>query len=440
MNKINDIKDWLDVQLCNSADAEFRTLNYNKKKAYICFISSICDLENIMKTLITPFFNMTSYENFQNYLISLPKCTISTDKNFILNKILHGSVAILLENDIYIFEAKKFMESDISDSSSETVTQGPKDSLQENIETNLNLIRNRYNQKYLTVEQHMLGVENIPSVILYNNQLVDYKILDELNKKIDEFYVKSINSVQKIHKDFMKKNSILFPTIMVVDRTDRIIKNIEDGKIIMLVQGNPYALILPSVFFDFMTSMDDYYQLPAVGTFLLILRYISAFLVISLPGLYVGSTSYNPEIFRYEFAISIATSRVDLPYQSFLEVLFMLIIMELLLNSSTNLPKGTGSVATTVGGLILGQSAVAAGLATNIMVIIISTIIISYYILPANSINRAISLSKYIVLIFSVFYGLIGVIIGFIVIIFYLASIRSFGKPYLQLFFSKNKT
>lgn len=437
MSNINDIKEWLNVQLSNSYDVEFRTLTGNQKEAYICFISTICDSDNIQKNIIVPFFEMTSIEQFINYLISLPKCFESTDQELILNKILHGSVAIFIQDKVYLFDVKNFLQSGITDSQNETVTQGPKDNLQESLDSNLNLIRHRYNIKNLNVEHRQLGKENLPVVILYDNQLVDYKVLDDLNKRLEKLYKKSIHSAQQIHRDLMRETSIIFPTIMTVDRTDRVIKNIEDGKVIMLVQGNPYALILPCVFFDFVVSMDDYYQLPLTGTFLVIMRYLSIILVIFLPGLYVGTTSYNPEIFRFEFAMSIALSRIDLPYQSYLEVTFMLIVMELLLESSSRMPKGMGSVATTVGGLILGQASVAAGLATNIMVIIISSIAISYYILPSNSLNRAISLSKYLVLILATFYGLIGVIAGSIVIVFYLASLRSFGKPYLKLLLQK---
>jgi hypothetical protein len=232
--------------------------------------------------------------------------------------------------------------------------------------------------------------------------------------------------------DFTKKSQrVLFPTIMVTERPDRTVINIAAGKVILLVAGSPFAVLMPTVLKDQMSSMADIYQTYWIGKFLLIVRYIGLVTTITLPALYVALTSYNPEVFRAQLALSVAGSRHAVPYPSFVEVIIMLLMMELLMEASIRLPKAIGPTATTVGGLILGQAATEAGLVSNIMIIIVSLGAISNFVIPINTFSFAVRVSKYFILLLSIFYGLVGVILGIFLLLAYMVSLDSFGKPYL---------
>lgn len=238
--------------------------------------------------------------------------------------------------------------------------------------------------------------------------------------------------------DIIKKsNRALVPLMLVTERPDRIAVNLAAGKIILLVSGSPFAVILPTVMKDFMSSMADIYQTYWVGRFLQLLRYIGFTTSLVLPGLYVAVTSYNPELFRVQLALSIAGSRQGVPYPSFIEVLIMLFMMEMLTEASIRLPKAIGPTATTVGGLILGQAATEAGLVSNIMIIIVSSVAISNFVVPINAFSFTLRIMKYFVLAMGTIFGLVGVVIGFFMLVAYMVKLDSFGEPYLTLVQSK---
>jgi hypothetical protein len=224
---------------------------------------------------------------------------------------------------------------------------------------------------------------------------------------------------------------------MITERTDRIALNLAQGKMVILIEGSPFGLILPAVFFDFMSSMEDLYQPYWVSRFLITLRYLGLFISLLLPGLYVAITSYNPEVFQVQLALGIAGSRSSVPYPSYLEVLFMLIMMELLTEASIRLPKSIGSTATTVGGLILGQAATEAGLVSNIMIIIVSAVAISNFVIPINEMSFSMRVMKYIILLLAAMTGMIGLVIGLMGLLLFLVRLDSFGKPYLKMFFGE---
>ncbi|WP_107920663.1 spore germination protein, partial [Heyndrickxia sporothermodurans] len=328
----------------------------------------------------------------------------------------------------------------VLDTTIETTTQGPQSGFSESLPTNLGLIRQRYPSTTLTVESMTIGTTSQTKVmILHDTQYVDPVVLERIKNFLSSVEVQMFQSGEQLLDIIKKSNRSLFPVMLVSERPDRVAVNLAGGKVILLTSGSPFAVILPTVMKDFMASMEDIYQTYWVGRFLQVLRYIGFFLSITLPGLYVALTSYNPEVFRAQLAISIAGSRTGVPYPSFIEVLLMLFMMELLTEASIRLPKAIGPTATTVGGLILGQAATEADLVSNIMIILVSAVAISNFVVPINSFSFAIRVLKYFVLVLATLFGLLGVVIGFFMIIAYFVKLDSFGEPFFTLVQNKSK-
>nr|WP_269671165.1 spore germination protein [Metabacillus litoralis] len=273
---------------------------------------------------------------------------------------------------------------------------------------------------------------------MYDNKEVNWDVLKEFKEKLKNIDKDVVQSAGQLSRLISGKKSILFPTVVISERPDRIAYNLSKGKVIVLMEGTRFALILPSVFYDFMSSMDDLYQAKGISRFLLFLRYFGLAVALLLPAIYVGITAFNPELFRVQLALSIAGSRAAVPYPAYIEVLFMLIMMELLTEASIRLPKAIGPTATTVGGLILGQAATEAGLVSNIMIIIVSAVAISNFVIPINEMGFAMRVAKYFFLAMATFTGLIGMIVALIGLIYYLVSLNSFGQPYLGVFLKEN--
>lgn len=183
-----------------------------------------------------------------------------------------------------------------------------------------------------------------------------------------------------------------------------------------------------------MSSMDDLYLPYWVSKGLQFLRYVSLFLTITLPALYIAVISFNPGFFRVQLTLSIAGSRADVPYPSYIEVIFMLFMTEALTEASIRLPKFIGGTATTVGGLILGQAAEQAGLVSSIMIIVTSAVTISNFVIPISTMSFAVRVVRYPLILLSTLYGLVGLIVGLFWVAGFLVDQRSFGKPYFKIF------
>jgi spore germination protein KA len=418
-----------------SDDVQCRDMNRQGLPLRLLYIKSICDEKSIVKNLFHPYWLAGSAREFEQYLQAFPGCDVHCDLPGTIGKILQGYAVVFFEQGIYLLEAQNSQESGVQHASVETVVQGPNDAFIENLATNLNLIRTRYAVDSLRIETNRIGkLSKTEVAIIYDNHLVDSNALKKVRERLSEVQVDLLQSVGQLTNEISEHKWSLFPTVVITERPDRTVLNLSKGRIIIALDKSPFVAIVPSILSDFFASMDDRYQLRIVGRFLLSLRYIGFFLAISMPALYVATVSFNPEVYRVQLAFSIASSRAAVPYPSLLEVIFMMLMLEFLTEASIRLPKSIGQTATTVGGLILGQAATEAGLVSNIMIIITSVVALSNFVIPINEMAFAVRTHKYMLLVAASCFGLVGYFAGLVGMIYYLASLDSFGTPYIKLF------
>jgi hypothetical protein len=426
--------DWLKEQLGSSQDIVKQELFSNYNKANIIYIRTLCDEKKLKEMFIEPFYKSGGKE-FHSYLSSLPDIKENKTNEEALKDIMRGSVVISLGSTIYILKIPNDFNTAIGEANIETVIQGPQNALSESIFTNISLIRHRYPQPSLIVEEMTIGrLSETRVIILYDKNLADENVIKDVKNSLQQVKIDVLQAAGQLHRKLTRTKRTLFPTLMLTERPDRITLNLGQGKVVLLVDGTPFVLITPAVFYDFMSSMEDLYQPYWVSRFIVWLRYFGLFISLLMPSFYVGVTGYNTELFRVQLALSIAGSREGVPYPAFLEVFIMLIMMELLTEASVRLPKSIGSTATTVGGLILGQAAVEAGLVSNVMIIIVAAVAISNFVIPINSMTFAMRVTKYMLLVLTTFYGMLGLVMGMVGLIIYLANLESYGQPYLKLF------
>lgn len=440
-NKLSRVKDFIVNNLPNAIDVKSHEIKSQNQKVDLLYVKSVINQDDLQNKIIIPFYEMECLEAYEYYLQSLDAYVPFDNQEETLLKLVKGAVVLFTESNIHILELKEYANKNLYEASLETALQGPRLVLSEHLETNLNLLRHRYNESALTIEKGQIGkTSKLDYYLLFDQQKTNRTILNQFKKQMDEIKDKKeiIQSVGEIQELLRKRKRTLFPTFMITERPDRIALNISQGKIVILLEGSPFALIAPATFYDFMSAMDDGYQSYWVSKFLKSLRYVGLLINLLLPAAYVGLTSFNPEIFRVQLALSIAGSRVGVPYPSFLEVLFMLIMMEMLTEASTRLPKTIGPAATTVGGLILGQAAVDAGLISNIMIIVVAAVAISNFVIPINQMGFAMRVVKYGLLILTIIYGMVGLVVSLLFLIIYLVRLDSLGKPYLKLFFGES--
>lgn len=423
-----------------SSDLVLERLRTEKKEMECLYIKPLCDDHKVNTLILTPFYETGGEDEFMRVIESSPNMVPFEDEQKSIEKLLNGHAFIHLGGKYYLIDVRLAPNSIATPTQIETVIQGPQNAFTESLMTNIYLIRSRYRQIDLRVKLEEVGKYTKTNVaLLYDERFVDEKVLARMEEDLKQLKVDMLLAAGQLETHFTHRKYSLFPTYMITERPDRVVYNVMRGKVALLIDGTEFGLIAPALFYDFFTSMEDEYQTFWISHFLLFLRYLGLIVTLLVPALYVSLTSYNPGFFRVQLAIAIAGSRAPVPFASVFEVLFMLAIMEMIIEASIRLPKSISATATTVGGLILGQAATAAGLVSDIMIIVVSSVAIANFVIPINTMMFAVRIIKYPILLMAAFFGTVGVVIGFMAVIFYLSRMESFGRPYFKLFITGKK-
>ena len=421
-------------KLNRSEDVLTIPLQLENNNAFILYLKTVVDGVKLQNIIIKPFFELKSMEFFSSYIQSLPDIVKMKTGEELLIQLMKGHVLIAIQDKFFLVDIKMITAGSPQQAVLEPTIYGPQLALSESIETNMNMIRNRYAEPSLIIESVQLTDKTHQSmVLLYDKKKVKQSVLDALRLKIEEMDNTLVESSGDLQLLLNSTKFSLFPTMILTERPDRITYNLSNGKIIIMMDGSPQAIVAPVIFFDFMVSMEDNYHSYWISLFTLTLRYVGLLTCILLPAMYVAVTSYTPDILRVELALSVAGSRLGVPYPSFIEVLFMLLFMEFLIESSIRLPKAISATATTVGGLILGTAATEAALTSNIMIIIVSAVAITSFVIPISEMSFAIRICRYLLLAFTTLFGTVGLMLGFLGIIMYLTNKDSLGEPFLKI-------
>lgn len=432
---VENVKAEIQNQLISSIDFKSQTYTYMGQKIEILYLSSLCDEKKMKNEILEPLNQKDRTKSFEKYLEELPNLAPCKSSDEAVQLLLKGNIGVFLSHTFFFIDMLKQLNDQQIDANVENAIQGPQLALSENVTLSLSLIRGRYHSPTLKVEERQLGkLSQTKIYILYDEVLAEPESVKILKDKLSNIHVDVLQAAGQLERFVNDQKRSLFPKMMITERPDRVAINLSQGKVVILINGTPFALIGPTVFYDFFSAVDDLYQNYFVSRFLVILRYLGLFISLTVPALYVAIASFNPEIFRVQLTLSIAGSRAAVPYPSFIEVLFMLGTMEFITEASIRLPKAIGPTATTVGGLILGQAAQQAGLVSTIMIIVVAAVAIANFVIPINSMSFAIRVAKYFLIVLASFFGIIGVVAGMVGMVIYLCGMRSLGQPYFKLF------
>ena len=320
----------------------------------------------------------------------------------------------------------------VSEPTSQTVIRGPKDSFVESLSTNQSLIRRRIRNKNLYFEEFIIGNETKTKInLVYVKGIANEEIIEEIRTRLNKINVSAIFESANIEELIADKTLTVFPLALNTERPDTVAGNIMEGKIGIIVDGTPFVLLVPAVFTDFFVSSEDYYHNFFVSSFIRILRYISFMIVLITPAAYVGLLTYDQEMIPTNLLISIIAQREGVPFPAVVEVFIMEFTFEILREAGIRMPRAVGQTVSIVGALVVGQAAAQAGLISNIMVIIVAITATANFVAPVYSLAAATRMLRFVLIIISAFFGLYGILLGLIVMVAHLASLRSFGVPYL---------
>ncbi len=358
--------------------------------------------------------------------------TIKIDKadqiEYYLN---NGFTVILTKKEILAFETKADINRSVSVPEVQKTIYGPKDSFTENIQINLGLIKRRIKSNHLkSADLNMGRSTNTKIEILYMDNICKENLVSEIKEKLEEFDVDGILDSGNIVQILTEDENTPFPLALSTERPDVASDALLEGKVCIMVDTSPFAIIMPAFFADFINPMVDNYNRNTNINFLKILRFLSFFLTMIVPGLYVAMISYNMETIPTSLLVNFASQMNNVPFPTIVEAIVMIIVCEILRESDLRFPSNYGSAISILGALVLGEAAVNAGIVSPIMIIIIAFTFITSLLFTELELINAIRYFRFIFLILGASFGLYGIALAFIYFLIHMMSIRSLDKPY----------
>lgn len=422
------------------SDIVYREKYICGKKIYIIYNEPLTSSDKISEFIIKSL-NELSKDKVKDNLLKTISNNITNFKYEIIDKYdtlcfyLHRGFTIILidgEKEAIVLETKGSIKRSISPPENENAIRGAKDAFIEDYQTNIGLIKKRIKTNDLWIDNITCGKYTKTQIgVISINGIVKRELVEIVLKKIKEINIDGIINSDNIKNLIENEDKIAFPTILTTERPDIVCHCLLEGKVAIVVDNSPYVLVIPTMLNDFFKTIEDLYGKSINVSFTRIIKYIAFFISILTPALYIAITTYNQEMIPTDLLVSFATQRDGVPFPAFFEAIMMMIAFEILRESDIRVPNPAGSALSIVGALILGDAAVAAGIVSPIMIIIIAITAISSLPFSEFEFTNAIRLYRLIFMIGAAFMGLIGVVVVGIFFIIKLASTKSFGKPYL---------
>lgn len=354
-----------------------------------------------------------------------------------IDAILTGETVLLFDgyDKAVILSSRGWPVRGIESSESETAYRGPRDAFTETLKFNTSLIRRRIRDPNLKVKMYQIGRRSKTDVaVMYIGDIANDMFLKELNSRLENINVDAIVE-SSILEEFIQDNIYSpFPQIENTERPDAVAASLYEGRIAIVVDNTPSVLIIPATVGTLMQSTEDYYSRWPIAILIRFIRYIAAFVAVSAPALYVSVTSFDPGILPTRLAFYVSGTRINVPFPAVIEALLMEVTIEFLREAGSRISGPIGTTIGIVGGLIIGQAAVEAGIVSPLMIIIVAVTAIATFTLPSYEFSSALRLYRFGLIIFAAFLGLYGVMLGLILMITHMVKLNSFGIPFTSPF------
>lgn len=379
--------------------------------------------------------------NLANYLINslIPQNSVKQVNTFseVSAGINSGNCALFVDTIPIAFdiELKGFKQRSVDKPNNEIIIKGPHEAFVENIRTNTSLIRRIINNENLIIENISVGkITKTKCAVCYMQNITNEDLINEVKYRLNNLEVDSLLSAGELEQLIVDSNILGIPEVLSTERPDKATKYLLKGRVIVIVNGTPYGIIMPAVLADFLTSSEDSNLKVNFGNFLRSLRIIASFITLLLPGLYVAITSFHQEILPTSLLYSILASRASVPFPIIVEILIMEISFELIREAGLRVPSPIGPTIGIVGALVLGQAAVSAGIVSPILIIIVAITGIASFAIPDFSFGFHLRYFRFLFILLGFMAGFLGIGIGLFVYISILCSLQSFGVSFTSPF------
>ncbi|WP_308634572.1 spore germination protein [Paenibacillus silvisoli] len=438
--------DFLKQVFHNCSDVVFRTFSIEGKPGMLMiYLDGMVDARAFEQTVLQPLL----YEGLPQGIEKLSSLKDACDLQYfsalqtktadrysaLICDILKAQIAILVDREplALLIDMKKSEKRAVEEPSLESTLRGPREGFNESLQVNLALVRKRIPSHRLKLEPMEIGKLTRTGVILaYMDGIVDAAVLTEVKNRLAKIEASVILESEYIEEFIEDSPYSPFPQIQNTERPDVIASSLLDGKVALLVDGAPCALIMPMTFWVGLQAADDYYERFVYVNAMRLIRFTFSLVSLLAPALYVTLTTFHQGMIPLVLMSSISAARETSPFPTAIETILMELVFEGLQEAGIRLPNRIGPLVSIVGALVIGQAAVQAGIISAPIVIVVSATGIASYAIPRYSFGIAFRLLRFVMLVLASTLGLFGMAVGIMGILIHLVSLKSFGVPYFS--------
>ncbi|MCL2840127.1 MAG: spore germination protein [Defluviitaleaceae bacterium] len=416
---------------------------------YMAYIDAMTQRDLMDLTVIRRIFDMDwsaltpdeksagLYEALRDRGIATSDLSEAEKMEDVLYFIMAGDTAVFVENStkVIIIATRGFPNRGVQSAETEVVVQGSREAFSEVMRFNTALIRRRIRDTGLKVKQSKLGTRSLTDIaLMYVEGIVRPEVLAEVEKRLQSIEIDAIMDSGSVEQLIEESWLSPFPQAQLTERPDKAASALLEGRIAIIVDNSPFVIIVPVTLNAFFQASEDYYSRWQVMSATRFLRFIGAFIAVALPGIYIAIALYHPSMIPLLMASKLAEASQAVPFPVVMEIILLDSAFELLREAGIRLKNASGGTIGIVGGLIIGQAAVEAGLVSPIVVIIVAMTGIATFAIPSISLVYSFRLVKYGILFLAATFGFLGLWLGLLITLVHLASMKSFGFPYLMPF------
>lgn len=439
--KIDAVKtvDEIKKKLHDSGDLKSRTVQFFGTQISLCYIAPITDNELLNNTLIYPLINFSSeikgkdiVEVLNDRVLANQEVTIFYDLKSAVDKMLAGNTLILVDGADKILgcDLEKITVRAVAEPPTSVVIKGPREGFTESLKFNLALIRKRVKSDDFVVKMFELGkMTKTQIAVVYYDSIADKSVVNDVLKRLKSIKIDGVIDSHYLVSYLQRNKKSLFKQVGDTEKPDILVAKMLEGRVGIIVDGSPIVLTIPFILLEDLQNSDDYYSQPIRVTFVRALRLVGVILAVLLPGIYIALELYHYKILPTEFLITIMNSTQGIPFSPFIEILFVILLFEILYEANIRMPQYFGMAMSIVGALILGETAVNAGLVSPPAVMIVALSGITFYIIPGQA--SQFSILRLLGVIIGASLGIYGILLFCVFILSYLSNFDSYKSAYL---------
>ncbi len=419
-------------KILSSSDITFLDIKINKSLGVLIFVNDLCDKNNVGELILRPLSNFSGEINEKSLIeiFNYPEKQTVDKTQQVVDDVLLGNAVLLVDglSIAFSFGLKFFQQRAISEPPTSTVLKGPREGFVESLPVNVSLMRRKIKSPNLKFINLTVGkYSKTPISLCYIDGIADKNLIETLKQKLNEIEIDAVLDSSYLSKLLGEKKASIFKQVGNTEKPDILAGKILEGRVAIFVDGSPIALTVPYLLIEDFQSPSDYYNSPYSATTARFIRVLSVIFALFLPAVFVSAELFHLQLIPLSFLLTIVNSIKGIPLSPSYEMFFTLLIFEILNEASVRMPKYVGMVVSIVGGLVLGETAVTAGIISAPTLMIVALSGICLYTVP--ELEQTFSVLRLVFLIIGGSTGLYGLIIAISALFIYLISFENYKTP-----------